>query len=199
MMATAASVLLRSGFVTSTLLGTARAAPIDLVHDTVNGLLAFIVPGPDPYSLAQGMHTIELGGVDAGVNEVLIRTLDLSAPFLPSFSAIVAATLNTLAQLVNPGATAPFSSHFANLKYPEKVAVLQIMDATPGLKALGGVLPAFVAYICYSDAGSFDPVTRTLTGTPVGWVMSNYSGVADGRDEFQGYFRNRRSADAGNP
>ena len=55
--------------------------------------------------------------------------------------------------------------------------------------ALAGVLPQFVAFLVYSEAGVFDPVTRTLTGTPLGWKLSNYEGVADGRDEFKGTTR----------
>src|SRR5262245_13589490 len=117
MLPAAASSLLRGGFVTVSLVETARAAPVDLVHDTLTGLRAFIVPGPDAYSVTQGKSTAEPGSVDAGVIEVLIRTLDLSAPFLPGISAIVAATLNNLAQLVNPTASTPFQSPFANLKY----------------------------------------------------------------------------------
>lgn len=171
---------------------TAQAATPDLVHDTLNGLLAFIVPGPDRYSLAQEASSTTPGGVDANVAEVLIQTLDRSAPFLPQFSAIVAGILNNLAQLVNPSTAGPFASPFANLKYAEKVAVLQIMDSTDSLKSLGGVLPAFVAYLVHSDASTFDPATRSLTGQPVGWTISKYSGVADGRDEFRGYFQNRR-------
>ena len=173
------------------LMKTAKAATPDLVHDTLNGLLAFIVPGTDAYSLAQDVSSITPGGVDANVAEVLIQTLDRSAPFIPQFSAIVASILNNLAQLVNSAAAGPFASPFANLKFTEKVAVLEIMDATDSLKSLGGVLPAFVAYLVYSDAGAFDPATRSLTGQPVGWTISKYSGVADGRDEFRGYFQNR--------
>ena len=56
------------------------------------------------------------------------------------------------------------------------------------------MLPAFVAYLCYSDAGAFDLTTRRLTGQPVGWTISHYSGVADGRDELRGYLGHRRSA-----
>lgn len=176
------------------LMKTAEGAALDLLHDTFNGLLAFIVPGPDAYSQAQAVTSPTPGGVDANVLEALIGTLDLSVAFLPQFSATVATILNNLAQLVNPSALAPFGSLFANLKYPEKVAVLQIMDSTDALKSLSGVLPLFVAALCYSDAGTFDPGTRTLTGTPVGWLISNYSGVSDGRDEFQGYFANIRNA-----
>jgi len=177
----------------SALLKALQAATPDLLHDTFNGLLAFIVPGPDPYSKAQGVTSSTLGGVDANVTEALIETLDLSAPFLPQFSVTVTAILNNLAQVVNPSATNPFGSPYANLKYPEKVDVLKIMDSTDALKSLGGVLPLLVAALCYSDAGTFDPATRSLTGTPVGWTISNYSGVSDGRDEVQGYFESRRS------
>ena len=166
----------------------------DLVRDTLNGLLAFIVPGPDAYSQAQGVTSSTLGGLDANVTEALIETLDLSVPFLHQFSATVATILNALAQLANPSAISPYGSPFANLKYSEKVGVLQMMDSTDALKPLGGVLPLLVAALCYSDAGTFDPATRSLTGTPVGWTISNYTGVSDGRDEFQGYFESRHSA-----
>jgi hypothetical protein len=60
---------------------------------------------------------------------------------------------------------------------------------------LGGALPFFVAFTTYSEVGVFDPVKRTLSGAPVGWRISNYEGVADGRDDFQGYFQNRRRAE----
>jgi len=193
---TTAAVAIANSPLMGPLLETARAATPDLLHDTYNSLLAFIVPGPDAYSQAQGATSPTLGGVDANVAEMLIGTLDLSVPFLPQFSATVATILNNLAQLVNPSANSPFESRFANLKYVEKVAVLQIMDSTDSLKTLGGVLPLLVAALCYSDAGTFDAATRSLTGRPVGWTISNYSGVSDGRDEFQGYFENKRSAGA---
>jgi hypothetical protein len=35
----------------------------------------------------------------------------------------------------------------------------------------------------------YDPATRSLTGIPLGWKLSRYQGVADGRDEFLGYFK----------
>ncbi len=193
LLATAASTLLCGGTVIATLAKTARA-DVDIVRDTLNGLLAFIVPGPDKYSVAQGASTVELGGVDAGILDVLIHTLDLSAPFLPQFSVTVAGILNNLAKAVNPGEGGSFASPFANLLFPQKAAVFQIMDNTDSLKSLGGVLPAFVAYVVYSDAGAFNPVTSSLTGQPVGWTISNYSGTADGRNEFRGYLGNRRSA-----
>jgi len=174
-------------------LAPAQAATTDVVHDTVNGLLAFIVPGPDEYSIAQGVSTLEPGGVDANVTDIFIATLDQSTPFLPNFSATVAAILNDLALSVNPSASGAFLSAFARLSFGEKVAVFQIMDGTDPLKPLAGLLPAFAAFLSYSEAGVFDPQTRSLTGQPVGWTISAYQGVSNGRDEFRGYFENRRS------
>lgn len=166
---------------------TGASSP-DLVHHTFNGLLAFVVPGPDDYSIAQGVSTPEPGGVDAGATDVLIATLDGTVPFSPNFSATMAAVLNGVAQAVNPAAAGPFLSPFARLSFAEKAVVFQIMDATDSLKSLAGVLPAFVAFFCYSEAGAFDPSTRSLSGQPIGWQLSSYQGVAEGRDEFLGYF-----------
>ena len=166
---------------------TARAAETDVIHQTFNGLLAFVVPGRDEYSLAQGVSSVDAGGVEAGATDALIATIDGSTPFVPGFSALVAAILNDVAIAVNPAATGPFASPFACLSFQEKTAVLQVMDATGSLKVLAGVLPAFVAFFVYSEAGAFDPMTRSLTGQPLGWTLSSYSGVADGRNEFLGY------------
>jgi hypothetical protein len=168
-------------------LDAAHAAP-DLTHDTINGLLAFVLPGSDLWSLAQGVSTADPGGVDAGVVDVLIATIDESTPFVPSFSAQVALILNGLAQNVNPGGGGTLVSPFANLSFAQKAAVFQIMDATPALELFGGLLPLFVAFFCYSEAGVLDPATRKLTGQPLGWTLCHYQGVADGRDEFLGYF-----------
>lgn len=191
-MMTAAAVLLRDSPLAAGLQAFAQTNAPDLVHETANGLLAFMVPGTDAYSVAQEVSTDDPGGVDAGVTDIFIKSLDQSAPYLPQFSQVVAGLLINLGQAVNPGATGPFTSLFANLKFAEKVAVFQIMDATDSLKPLAGVLPALSAFLCYSEAGVFDPSTRSLTGQPVGWTIAHYEGAADGRDEFRGYFRNRR-------
>ena len=170
-------------------LDDAYAAP-DLTHDTFNGLLAFILPGSDAYSIAQGVSTADEGGVNAGVTDVLIHTIDLSTPFVPNFSAQVAAILNGLATSVNPGGGGSLISPFANLSFAQKAAVFQIMDQTPALELFGGLLPLFVAFFCYSETGAFNPTTRSLTGEPLGWTLCNYQGVSDGRDELLGYLPN---------
>src|SRR5262245_30070671 len=193
--AAASAFLQAQTFLTSAdWVATLRAQGPDVIHDTLNGLIAFVVPGRDQYSMAQGVSTLEPGGIDAGVTDDLIATLDASTPFLPQFSATVAAVLNGLAQLVDPAAPGTFVSPFARLSFAEKAAVFQIMDATDSLELLAGVLPAFVAAFSYSEAGAFDPATRSLTREPTGWQISGYQGVSDGRAEFVGYFENRKRA-----
>jgi len=186
--ATAALVQAQPFITARGLLAAAQAATPDLTHDTINGLLAFVLPGSDVYSVAQGMSTADQGGVDAGATEIFVQTIDESTPFIPSFSAQVAAILNGLAQSVNPGGGGTLISPFANLSFAQKAAVFQIMDATPALELFGGLLPAFAAFFCYSEAGTFDPATRSLTAEPLGWTLCRYTGVADGRDELLGYF-----------
>jgi hypothetical protein len=171
----------------------AQTATSDLVHDTFNGLLAFVVPGSDSYSVAQGVSTAGPGGVVGGATDVLIKTVDESTPFIPSFSSQVAAILNGLALAVNPAPAGSFISTFSRLSFAEKAGVFAIMDATDSLTLLGGIIPPFVAFFCYSDAGTFDPASRSLTGEPPGWQLSSYQGVADGRDEFLGYFPGTRN------
>ena len=164
------------------------------MHETFNGLLAFVVPGSDRYSEHQGESTAEPGGVDAGITDVLIASVDQAAPFRPTnFSVEVTGILNYFAQAVNSSASGPFSAPFANLSFPEKVEVFRRLEgADLALRPLAGALPQFVAFLVYSEAGVFDPDTRTLTARPLGWELSNYEGVADGRDEFKGYYQDRR-------
>ena len=200
------TLITRRGFVGQALLvGAALAlgksrvfavAPTDVLHETFNALLAFILPGSDAYSVAQGVSTVDPGGVDTGVIEVFIATLNDTTPFVPDFSAQVAAILNGLAQAIDATPGGPFVSPFANLTYAEKAVVFQAMDANPQFAPLAGVLPPFVAFLCYSESGTFDPATRTLTGQPLGWQLCQCQGVSDGRAEFRGYFQNRRQAGA---
>jgi hypothetical protein len=177
----------------------AAAATPDLVTDTINGLVAFVVPGPDAYSVAQGESTTEPGGIDAFATPALIQGLTFAQPSQP-LASMVASLLNLVAQGVDAGsATGQFASPFANLSFTEKAAVLDILEhgeAFAQLWSLFGILPSLVAFLAYSEVGVFDPATRTLVGTPVGWTLSSYEGVADGRDAFVGYFENRRRVDA---
>ena len=172
-------------------LDAAHAAEPDLVHDTFNGLVAFIVPGPDAYSVAQGESTPEPGGLDAGTTDALIATLDGA---LPNASALLAAVLNNTAQTINPTATGPFVSAFARLSFEDKGRVFAALEAVPALQFFIGTLPSLVAFLAYSEVGVLDPDTSMLTGIPVGWMLSGYGGVANGHAELRGYTQGRRRA-----
>lgn len=177
----------------------AAATPGEVV-ETFNGLAAFVVPGPDPYSIAQGESTSEPGGVDAFAAPALIAGLDFSSPSTPELSSTVATLLNTAAQAVRPDSVAgPFTSAFANLSSPEKAAALALLETAEPfapLRSLFVLLPSLVAFLAYSEVGVFDPANRVLAGIPIGWQLTNYEGVADGRDALLGYFENRRKVDA---
>ena len=66
----------------------ARSAPppgsevlAELARDTMNGLGAFAVPGPDDYSVAQGLTSPTPGAVDARIADFLITSADNFVPF----------------------------------------------------------------------------------------------------------------------
>lgn len=52
-----------------------------LTHDTYAGLAAFGVPGPDRYSVAQGLVSAEPGGVEARSPELIQYTVDFFVPW----------------------------------------------------------------------------------------------------------------------
>ena len=187
-------VLKRTG-----LLDDALAAAPDVVSETFNGLVAFVVPGPDAYSVAQGESSAEPGGLDAGATPALIAGLNFAQWFNPTAAQGVATLLNGIAVAVNPtAANGTFSSPFANLLFAEKAVVFAVLERDPqfaALRSLAGSLLGLVAFLSYSEVGVFDPRTRTLVGQPVGWTLSSYDGVAEGRDELRGYFEHRRRAD----
>jgi hypothetical protein len=173
----------------------------DLVHDTLNGLAAFVVPGPDRYSAAQGMSANEPGAVDTHVTDVLITVLDRAVPSPPKgppSSAAVAMLLNQVAQRINPSASGTSPSLFSRLSFKEKVGVFQFIEGDPSMvpfRRIGGLLAFFVAFIFYSEASTFDFATHALKGRPIGWTASDYQGVSDGQCEFKGYYQNRRQAE----
>ena len=178
----------------------AAAAAPDLITQTFNGLAAFIVPGPDEYSLAQRVSTTEAGGVAAHAGEALVAGLNFADASQPTLAAATATLLNSVAVGVDAGsASGQFASSFANLRFEQKAAVFAILEGAPSFepfRPLVGLLPALAGFLSYSEVGVFDPATRSIVATPVGWQISGYDGVADGRDELVGSFEGRRSADA---
>jgi hypothetical protein len=70
-----------------------------LTRDTLNGFIAFVVPGNDEYSRAQGTPRDEAGGIAAGGTEFLVESLDRFPPFSieaarPAASALITALGN---------------------------------------------------------------------------------------------------------
>lgn len=176
---------------------TGAASENDPVRDTMNGLIAFVVPGPDAYSVAQGMSTTELGGIDAGIRDGMIAAMNLGQPHSPQGplpSQAATGLLNQVAAQINPSSQGKFISPFARLSYGQKVAVFQFLETDPSMmqfRRLAALLLFLPAAAAYSEGGSFDLAARRVVGWPVGWTISSYPGVSDGWDEFKGYFQGR--------
>jgi hypothetical protein len=166
----------------------AHAATPNVVEQTMNGLVAFIVPGRDRYSRAQGTRTKTPGGIEAGATSALIRTLDRFLPGPLPLSATAATILNEFAAQVAPVNRGfhPFASPFANLSAAQKAKVFQAVESLQAesagsIRFLVGNLPDLVAFIAY--------------GRPLGKRLTKYAGVADGRKELKGYWQGRKVAE----
>jgi hypothetical protein len=179
----------------------AYAATPDVVAQTMNGLVAFVVPGRDRYSRAQGTKTKTAGGIEAGTTPVLVRTLDRFLPSALPLSATAATILNEVAATVKPTSRrGKFASPFANLSFREKAKVFQTLEALDtesagSIRFLAGNLPGLVSFLAYSEAGSFDQKRKRLRRRPLGWRFAHYAGIADGRKELKGYWQGRKAAD----
>src|SRR3954453_9987639 len=188
------------------LLATAQAQSPDMTVDTLSGLVAFIVPGNDEYSVAQGEKANGPGRVAAGGVEALIAGLDRYVPVttlggnqsLPA-SGGVATLLNQYALRVNPAAAGGgFPSPFARLSFKEKASVFEMFESDPTLEGtevrfVAGILPGFVAFVSFSETAVLEPGHK-LSKRPVGWGIAKYGGPAEGHPEFRGYYRGHRSA-----
>ncbi len=175
-------------------------------------MAAFILPGSDAYPKAQGESASGPGAVDSGALNAFVTSLNEFVPAsvlgvantnIPAAYG-VATLLNNYALQVNPAASGPFLSPFANLSFKDKGTVFQRFEAdemanaqVPELRFVSGILPGFVAFVFCSEAGHYDPTARQLTGTPVSWSIAGYSGPAEGHAELKGYYQGRSAVDAG--
>jgi hypothetical protein len=66
-----------------------------LAKDTIAGLVAFEVPGPDAYSQAQGVTSPTPGGIDAKGTDVFLVDLDNFLPFPDTYVHALAASFTT--------------------------------------------------------------------------------------------------------
>ena len=127
--------------------------------------------------------------------------------------------LNQLAVMTDPtSVVGPFpASPFANLSFNEKIAAFRLFEEDVSslvaiiddnltepmrqtvsglLKFLAGALLEFAAFGAYSEFGVFNKRTRALTGTPVGWRLSQYLAETgfqpvEGWNEFHGFYQGR--------
>ena len=179
------------------LLEEAQAQSADYVADTLSGLVAFILPGDDEYSRAQGTPTPEPGGIAAGTVPVLIADLDRFVPAsaggspsqtIPA-SGGVASLLNDYALQVNPdAANGQFLSPFARLSFAEKAEVFRRFEADEGLSSavqefrfVSGILPGFVAFLAWSEAGVLDEASRQPKQRPVAKVLPDNAATGASR------------------
>lgn len=190
------------------LLEVARAQGPDMTADTLSGLVAFVFPGDDEYSVAQGESAPGPGGIAAGGVAALSAGLDAfvpagalgSAGLTVPASGGVATLLNRYAAETNPGANrGGFQSHFARLSFAEKAEVMQRFEADPNwagteFRFVAGILPGFVAFTAFSEAGVFDAAERRLTARPVAWELARYAGPAEGHRQLRGYWKGHRRA-----
>lgn len=183
---------------------SAAASQLPSIRDAFNGIVAFLVPGRDKFSVHQGRTSGSDGGVAAGAGPALEYVYDQTIPFpivgrpfdlnLPG-AAAVSTILNLVAMDVEPlSALGPFASSFANLSFARKAEVFRRLEA-PGLadgtpvRFIINTIPTLAAFAVYSEAPVFDRATNRLKAVPLGWKLSNYHGVSDGWNEFQGYYR----------
>jgi hypothetical protein len=171
----------------------AYAQSVDLVQDTFNGLVAFILPGDDPYSVLQGETADGPGGIAAGGTNALIANLDrylptphlhilgvdLHIPLVDTvpLSAAVANLLDALALTVNPLALNPVTSKgvsvsaFSHLSSAEKAKVFQLLE---GLHLADQDLPE--PFTLASGNLSF---VAGIVPSFVGFLVGNDQGVYD--------------------
>ncbi|GAA5126019.1 hypothetical protein [Haloechinothrix salitolerans] len=72
-----------------------RPVLAELARDTLNGLTAFVFPGPDEYSAAQGTPRDEPGAAEAKTTEFMIAALDNFVPFPDRLAQPIAAAVAT--------------------------------------------------------------------------------------------------------
>lgn len=204
----------------------AHAESPDLVRESLNALVAFVLPGDDPFSVAQGVTAPGPGGVAGGAVDGVIDVLDHVIPVPDNagannlaipLSPAVAGLLDTVALVVNPLASltggGPSLAPFARLSFADKAKVLQLLEGlelpdvvlpepltkvSGNLNYLFGILPSLVGFISFGESSVFDSGSRSLRSRPVGWQISNHrpDGPTDGWPELKGYWQGRRKASA---
>lgn len=204
----------------------AHAQSPDLVRESLNALVAFVLPGDDPFSVAQGVTAPGPGGVAGGAVDGVIEVLDhvipvpdnvgannLTVPLAPAVAGLldaVALVVNPLASLTGGG---PSLAPFARLSFADKGKVLQLLEGVDlpdvvlpepltkisgNLNYLFGILPSLVGFITFGESSVFITGSKSLGSRPVGWQISGHrpDGPTDGWNELKGYWAGQRKASA---
>jgi hypothetical protein len=138
------------------------AALLDqLATDTINGLIAFVVPGPDPYSVAQGVSDPVPGGIEADGTAFLLNALD-------NFFPVPAEPLSLLVQALATGLSdkVPLLPAGLTLNLSAPLELTTALDQVlAGLVGLNGSVPLseMVALLLNFLASTVDPAS--ITGT----------------------------------
>jgi hypothetical protein len=149
-----------------------RKAARGYVDDTLAGLVAFVLPGDDDFSIAQGESHPAPGGVSYGTVPLLHEAFD---HFGPQAASGVAVLLNEYAAAVDPACRRGrrFRGPFARLSHAQKAEALRRFEADPrlasnDLRFAARILPGFVAFIAFSRAGVYAPSQHAVTRRVVG-------------------------------
>jgi hypothetical protein len=169
-----------------------------LTVETFQALVAFVVPGPDAFSRAQGESHPLPGGVDAGAAPALIATLNGYDPPTPAASLLAGFLTRAALEIAPLASRGGFAAPFARLSSAEKAQVFDRLERDPtiaGSRIAFAILllPALAATHAYGEAPVLDTATRTLRARPVGWELTGYD-VSDGSDELLGYWQGRTSS-----
>jgi hypothetical protein len=76
------------------IVGILRPLLEQLSRDTINGFSVFVLPGPDPYSVAQGVSSKDPGAMEAKTTDFLMQSLD---DFVPVPDMLLTPVLSALA------------------------------------------------------------------------------------------------------
>jgi hypothetical protein len=192
--------------------------PDEIVHPAAVALMTALhdLPLPLDRSLLGGLLGGLLGPVTLGLVDDAVLFILQNDDTMP-LSLPVALLLNYVATVVNLlSLEGAFLSPFSRLSFADKAGVLAMIETSQSslmalvdaqvpqplkssvsglLKFLGGALYEFAAFGSVGESRRYDPQTRTLTGRPVGWQLSNYlpdNQVGDGWDDLIGYYQDRR-------
>jgi hypothetical protein len=118
--------------------GAIRPVLEELSRDTINGFVVFVVPGPDPYSVAQGVKSSDPGAIEAKTTDFLMNSLDNFVPLPAMALTPLASTFATAMKDVK----LPLPDTLLNIPIQ---TVRNIDDALMAYTATGDTIPASIA------------------------------------------------------